>query len=153
MAQCTVWDTLTSSLVQQGYPLWHNWLDWSMSVVCNCIACWFDLVDSTADFSGAADLQWSSLYTFVQLNALDVDFLVYWPWVICQYRTRSHTNHLATLLDWVPFCWASMFAVPCFKWAASWQNWQNDCAPYEDSDQPGHLPSLIRVFAVCSVDS
>ena len=23
----------------------------------------------------------------------------------------------------------------------------NDCAPIEDSDQPGHLPSLIRVFA------
>ena len=33
-------------------------------------------------------------------------------------------------------------------WAASWQNQQNDCAPSEDSDQPGHLPSLIRVFAV-----
>ena len=34
-------------------------------------------------------------------------------------------------------------------WAASWQNQQNECAPSEDSDQPGHLPSLIRVFAVC----
>ena len=34
------------------------------------------------------------------------------------------------------------------KWAASWQNNQNDCAPREDSDQPGHPPSLIRVFAV-----
>ena len=27
------------------------------------------------------------------------------------------------------------------------------CAPSEDSDQPGHSPSLIRVFAVCSVGS
>ena len=27
------------------------------------------------------------------------------------------------------------------------------CAPSEDSDQPGHLPSLIRVFAVCSMGS
>ena len=34
------------------------------------------------------------------------------------------------------------------KWAASWQNQQNDCAPSEDSDQPGHPPNLIRVFAV-----
>ena len=34
------------------------------------------------------------------------------------------------------------------KWATSWQNLQNDCAPSKDSDQPGHLPSLIRVFAV-----
>ena len=30
----------------------------------------------------------------------------------------------------------------------NWQNQQDDCAPSEDSDQPGHLPSLIRVFAV-----
>ena len=28
---------------------------------------------------------------------------------------------------------------------------QNGCAPSEDSDQPGHPPSLIRVFAVCSM--
>ena len=27
------------------------------------------------------------------------------------------------------------------------------CAPSKDSDQPGHLPSLIRVFAVCSMGS
>ena len=27
------------------------------------------------------------------------------------------------------------------------------CVPSEDSDQPGHLPSLIRVFAVHSVGS
>ena len=33
-------------------------------------------------------------------------------------------------------------------WAATWQNQQNDCAPSEDSDQHGHSPSLIRVFAV-----
>ena len=29
------------------------------------------------------------------------------------------------------------------------QNQKCDCAPSEDSDQPGHPPSLIRVFAVC----
>ena len=34
------------------------------------------------------------------------------------------------------------------KWATTWQNQQSDCAPSEDSDQPGHPPSLIRVFAV-----
>ena len=36
-------------------------------------------------------------------------------------------------------------------WAAAWQNQQNEFAPSEDSDQPGHPPSLIRVFAVRSV--
>ena len=30
----------------------------------------------------------------------------------------------------------------------TWQNQQCGCAPSEDSDQPGHPPSLIRVFAV-----
>ena len=34
------------------------------------------------------------------------------------------------------------------KWATTWQNQQSDCAPSEDSDHPGHPPSLIRVFAV-----
>ena len=34
------------------------------------------------------------------------------------------------------------------NWAASWQNQQSECAPSEDSDQPGHPPSLTRVFAV-----
>ena len=38
-------------------------------------------------------------------------------------------------------------------WATSWQNQQNDCAPSEDSDQPGHPPSLIWVFAVRSMGS
>ena len=38
-------------------------------------------------------------------------------------------------------------------WAATQQNQQSDCVPSEDSDQPGHLPSLIRVFAVCSMGS
>ena len=33
-------------------------------------------------------------------------------------------------------------------WAVTWQNQQSECAPSEDSDQPGHPPSLIRVFAV-----
>ena len=37
---------------------------------------------------------------------------------------------------------------PFNRWAATWQNQQNECVPSEDSDQPGHPPSLIRVFAV-----
>ena len=33
------------------------------------------------------------------------------------------------------------------KWATTWQNQENECAPSEDSDQPGHPSSLTRVFA------
>ena len=39
------------------------------------------------------------------------------------------------------------------QWAATWQNQQSECAPNEDSDQPGRPPSLIRVFVVRSVGS
>ena len=35
-----------------------------------------------------------------------------------------------------------------YTWAAARQNQQMACAPSEDSDQPEHPPSLIRVFAV-----
>ena len=43
--------------------------------------------------------------------------------------------------------------LPVIIWATTWQNQQNDSAPSEDSDQPGHPPSLIRVFAVCLMGS
>ena len=39
-------------------------------------------------------------------------------------------------------------AVLTNRWAATWQNQQSECMPSEDSDQHGHPPSLIRVFAV-----
>ena len=34
------------------------------------------------------------------------------------------------------------------KISRTWQNKQSDCAPSEDSDQPGHSPSVVIVFAV-----
>ena len=33
-------------------------------------------------------------------------------------------------------------------WACEWQNQQNDLCTSEDSDQPGHPSSLIRVFSI-----
>ena len=33
-------------------------------------------------------------------------------------------------------------------WTATWQNQENECASSEDSDQPGHPPSLIIDFAI-----
>ena len=30
-------------------------------------------------------------------------------------------------------------------WATTWQNQQSECALSEDSDQPGHPPSLISL--------
>ena len=40
-----------------------------------------------------------------------------------------------------------------YVWATTWQNQQNECAPNEDSDQPGQSPSLIKVVAVRSMGS
>ena len=61
------------------------------------------------------------------------------------------------------FCWFCHVVAHLFwckittntdtKWAASWQNQQNDCAPIKDSVQPWYPPSLIRVFAVRSMGS
>ena len=45
--------------------------------------------------------------------------------------------------------WAHSHFVGCvMSWLIIKQNQQSDCAPSEDSDQSGHPPSLIRVFAV-----
>ena len=38
-------------------------------------------------------------------------------------------------------------------WATSWQTHKMTFVPSEDSDQPGHPPSLIRVFTVRSMGS
>ena len=64
-------------------------------------------------------------------------------------------------ISWIPKNYNNMFCMerkdqsPSFvnrrswtqghKWAASWQNQQNDFGPSEDSNQPGHLPSLISL--------
>ena len=55
------------------------------------------------------------------------------------FTIQQCDNGMANSVDWTD-CLS--------KWAATWQNQQNECAPREDSDQPGHPPSLIRVFAV-----
>ena len=56
-----------------------------------------------------------------------------------------------TLLSWLnitetSLCWLGNLCKDI--WAVTWQNQQSECAPSEDSDQPGHPPSLIRTFAV-----
>ena len=48
-------------------------------------------------------------------------------------------------------CWTSLLFCLNSIWAATWQNQQSECASSENSDQPGHPPSLIRVFADLSL--
>ena len=54
-------------------------------------------------------------------------------------------SNVMTLI--VPYRWLWTCLCPVHTWAATWQNQQSDYAPSEDSDQPWHAPSLIRVFA------
>ena len=62
----------------------------------------------------------------------------------CRCQTSVETVLYKTSRCWVFSCKLSVTKI----WAATWQNQQNECAPSEDSDQPGHPPNLIRVFAV-----
>ena len=64
--------------------------------------------------------------------------------------------------NFAPMAWCSsnfhrtwqVFMLEKYNCDTTWQNQQNKLyVPSGDSDQPGHLPSLIRVFAVCSMDS
>ena len=58
----------------------------------------------------------------------------------CGNQNKIGTTEIVTLVKF----YQCNFTI----WAATWQNQQNECAPSEDSDQSGHLPSLSRVFAV-----
>ena len=75
----------------------------------------------------------NALANFQEIQSISCQLLwkVWWCQKYCHKLRVSLILHQARLI-----------------WAASWQNQRNDCEPSEDSDQPGHPPSLIRVFAV-----
>ena len=103
---------------------------------------WSDWADAQADLS----LHWPHTHF--------VGFVM--SWLTCTHRSSDvcplTKNKLADSFEWA--------AQTQSKRAAAWQNQQYGlcpqrmvCAPSEDSDQPGHPPSLIRVFVVRSVGS
>ena len=74
------------------------------------------------------------------------------------WRLKMQMNLLKALVialnfHLVKYCFTSSFilewlpsgSVAKHKWATTLQNQQNEYAPSEDSDQPGHLPSLISL--------
>ena len=94
-------------------------MTWLKWLFCNYRTCW------------AIKLQLESLQTFLELWTMD-------------YFTDYSDIKLLIL----PPAWKKESQKWKTVWDASWQNQQNDCAPSEDSDHPGHPPSLISVFAV-----
>ena len=67
-----------------------------------------------------------------------------------KWYNRKQVISFVNALFWGYQIYASLcemiFILPHEPWHD--KNQQSDCAPSEDSDQPGHPPSLIRVFAV-----
>ena len=65
------------------------------------------------------------------------------------HNTLRLVGHGALVKDynWMAFTHTN-FTIHISIWTTTWQNQQNECAASEDSDQPGHPPSLIRVFYV-----
>ena len=69
-----------------------------------------------------------------------------WNWSTCHYWC-TQVLHLATI--YYNNKSKNIQKLCCFLYGATtWQNQQCGCVPSEDWDQPGHLPSLIRVVAV-----
>ena len=73
----------------------------------------------------------------------------------CHVKNKSNYN--SYWMSWVCACTIlsevagqtlSATTVKHYNLAISWQNRQMACAPSKDSNRAGHLPSLIRVFAV-----
>ena len=64
------------------------------------------------------------------------------PYYLSQLMRKRYLSHRRTAKA------QASLRIALTIWAATWQNQQNECAPSEDSDQPGHPPGLIRVFAV-----
>ena len=70
-----------------------------------------------------------------------------------QIREELTRNLNKTMMENYNFDSKITMAVDEMQIEVTRQNHQNECAPSEDSDQPGHRPSLIRVFAVRSLVS
>ena len=109
-------------------------------------------------------------FTTVFLSVLPTHFmhrLFTWSLVV---RCLQNHPHFLTRSSYIPvtyvvkyrrkvFVWGEMYSYiftsgktylviqtwRIVKWATTWQNQQSDCAPSEDSDQPGHPPSLISL--------
>ena len=60
------------------------------------------------------------------------------------FRPKTWNHYGVICFSWIIY---SILLKNIHIWARTWQHQQSDCAPSEDSDQPGHPPSLIRVFA------
>ena len=113
--------------------IYHKWLQWQTEgkerldieeqCVCNVYCCCYEMASSYNYYSKCLD-------TYSATHSKDSSYFL-----ILHYTIVS--KHACKLLVQI-----RVFG------AAWWQNHKMACAHSEDSDQPGHLSSLIRVFTV-----
>ena len=93
----------------------------------------------------------STVPTSFMCNTVYV-YITIWPITKCNiiatsvFKLASATQSYAKICRYLST--VHLYGKYNYIWAASWQTNKMACAPSEDSDQPGHPPSLIRVFAV-----
>ena len=124
-------------------------VSWSKQITCTCVAYCFFLVCKVK-------------LSTERHNTIWIDMLLFSAATSC----TSNKGHINIIMDcmkvlltliYYKACWPSArgFKLSVWRnriimiWAATWQNQQNESVTSEDSDQPGHPPSLIRVLAVC----
>ena len=100
---------------------------------------------------------WSESLLGEQVILLVLSCCGYCTFNVCDLQIENFEgNCSASTLTFFPLPTSHYFLhhISCkFKnaiWAASWQNQQNDCVHSQDSDQPGHPPSLISECLLCT---
>ena len=135
--------------------------DWSESLLC---AQWVakdpSFLQADSEDSDQTERMPRLIWVFTGCICHFVGFVMRWPncvYIQCRPWSMPHYAASDLGLHYLPrsHLWDARHTLIntskrlyMLKWTTSWQNQQNDCAPSDDSDQPGHPPSLIRVFAI-----
>ena len=111
-------------------------------------SCWCDKVDSYIIMPVNEPITLSRPTNLpVPCHWTSIVYTVISPITVNRFTSTFIGMLLGHPLDWTTD-WNWVVTWFAKNWAATWQNQQNECSPSEDSDQPGHPSSLIRVFAV-----
>ena len=166
MLSLSVWSSLWTLATQSPQPkLWSDWVDAKSSLGAQVILLalffyrsyepWHDKTNKMSERPAKTQIGlgmspvWSESSLCAQWVAKGLRFLH------ADSEDSDQTGRMPKLI-WVFAGHTVIFDGFVVSWLISNQlGWlrnvsrqQNDCAPSEDSDQPGHPPSLIRVFVV-----
>ena len=143
---CAQWVAKYPSFLHADSEDWSDWTDAQADLsLCWAHTHFVGFVMRRLTCNWGPHIEFSAYFSFVWVNFTYDKSSVWYG----QQQNRYQCIFLFKNIYWCIF-WRT-FAQK--NWAATRQNQQSECARSEDTDQPGHLPSLIRVFAVHSVGS